>query len=528
MPLDPQELMAAYFTSVIDEAGSDRLAEWITESDVNASAFAQFAIEHHALEHLLRVEKYGDLADLTQCEFLAIDATNEALSERTELQLLSEMEDSMPIVPVVLPEPTEGLFIEKSTIPSGLNWRSKPPAPDRKHVIVIPRPLFWSGIAALLMVGFWISWQFSPQADGPTGEAGVALYETPMPAQPPVVVAMLTAQHNTRWAQSSLAHRSALHAGDRLTLTAGLAEITTNRGAIVLLEAPCTVEMLDDNNAIRLEHGKLVGICETEFSKGLRISTPHMTVTDLSTRFGVQSNPETTEVHVIEGSVAVRQAKTGGTDSVASLRLTTGESARTLGENDDLVRIDHDLSGFASLDTVVTPLRGTGPGLSVDETDQAWQIVAIDDQTFANPIPMAVSISPALVKYFPNKPELVQWLAADPPEDKQGVTRYIIRTKIQLPDDIASKNAVIHVRYVADNLLKSIRVNDTTFDVAGDIPESEYIKREFSKQHAFEIDRGLIGGENTIEFEVIDFFKAVGLRLEWELHQPWIDVNMKP
>lgn len=516
--------MAAYFTGVLDTAGSDRLADWIDESEANADAFAVFAIEHHALEHLLRIEQYGDLASLSLGDFSSSDASGFELAERAQLKLLSEMESKVPVVPVTIQEPAEDDLSPDSIAATQQH------AADRKRVIVIPRPVFWGGIAALLLLGFWVSWQFSPQAEGPAGQEVVVLEETPIPTAPPVMVATLTAQHKSRWAQSSIAHGAALHVGDRLTLTAGFAEITTNRGAIVILEAPCIVELLDDSNAIRLEHGKLVGICETEFSKGLRVSTPHMTVIDLSTRFGVQSNPDATEVHVIEGGVEVRQAKTGGADSLASLLLTAGESARTSGENDGLVLIDHDLSGFASLHPVVTPLRGTGRGLSVDEIDDAWEIIAIDDQLLPNPnpIPMRVSISPALVKYFPNRPERVQWLAADPPEDKPGVTRYIIRTTLQLPDDVDPNNAVIHMRYVADNLLKSIRVNGTNLDVAGDVPESEYVTREFSKQHTFEIDRGLMGGENTIEFEVIDFVKAVGLRLEWELHQQRIDMSVKP
>eukprot|EP00752_Nemacystus_decipiens_P013726 g12179.t1 len=83
-------------------------------------------------------------------------------------------------------------------------------------------------------------------------------------------VATLTAERNAQWAEGALAQGSPMRAGQRFTLTQGFAEITTNHGAVAILEAPAAIELTNNQNAIQLHAGKLVGICETESSKATR------------------------------------------------------------------------------------------------------------------------------------------------------------------------------------------------------------------------------------------------------------------
>ena len=185
------------------------------------------------------------------------------------------------------------------------------------------RAMRFAGFAAVLLLGVALFFVFAGNTDtpnAPLAEQGVpsgAQPNTPGPSVLPVV-ATLTAEHNAVWAERALARGSELHPGQRLNLIAGFAQITTNDGAIAILEAPATIELLDNDNALRLHAGKLVGICETESSKGFVVRTPHVDITDLGTRFGVAIDESgQTLAQVFEGSVRVepRQAVAGGFDS---------------------------------------------------------------------------------------------------------------------------------------------------------------------------------------------------------------------
>jgi ferric-dicitrate binding protein FerR (iron transport regulator) len=158
-------------------------------------------------------------------------------------------------------------------------------------------------------------------SDGPASTQNVAgTNQTDPPADLPTAVATLTATHNAAWtgpASAAPIQGDMLRPNQRLTLTAGFAEITTARGAVAILEAPATIELTDNNNALRLHTGKLVGICETESSKGFLVRTPHMDVTDLGTRFGVDAtDPDVVQAYVFEGEIEVATTigNTGETD----------------------------------------------------------------------------------------------------------------------------------------------------------------------------------------------------------------------
>ena len=143
--------------------------------------------------------------------------------------------------------------------------------------------------------------------------------------QPTPIAAMLTGEHNAAWEHHP---GKDLYAGQRLTLIRGTAEIATTRGAIVVIEAPASIELLNNSNAIHLDRGRLVGICHTESSKGFLVRTPDLDVTDLGTEFGVEVNRSgETSVEVFSGSVAVQQ--TDSRLSAAPVKLVKGQTAST-------------------------------------------------------------------------------------------------------------------------------------------------------------------------------------------------------
>ena len=141
------------------------------------------------------------------------------------------------------------------------------------------------------------------------------------------VVAMLTAERDAVWDRRP---GEDLYAGQRFTLTQGFAEITTQRGAVAILEAPTTVELVNNGNALRLHDGKLVGICETSRSQGFTVYTEHATVIDLGTRFGVAiDRAGDTVLEVFSGEVSIAPVVNNRVMQAKS--VVSGQSARAGG-----------------------------------------------------------------------------------------------------------------------------------------------------------------------------------------------------
>jgi hypothetical protein len=221
--------------------------------------------------------------------------------------------------------------------------------------LVIPKWVVYGGIAAVLTICAMIFWPSKPEPTVPSIADKNNPIQQPAPVPDPIVptlVATLTDTHDARWAEGLIMTGSQLRAGQRLTLTAGFAEITTHRGAIAIIEAPATIELIDHNNAIRLSSGKLVGICETPSSKGFLVRTPRLDITDLGTRFGVDATKaQQTDVHVFDGLVEVRS---GASVNEEGTSLAAGQAARFIGAAQALT-IEPDINAFAmSVDSAST------------------------------------------------------------------------------------------------------------------------------------------------------------------------------
>jgi len=193
--------------------------------------------------------------------------------------------------------------------------------------------------AAALVLGLWLISPFGGAVDSTsTPDAGPSAVVTP--------VARVTALHDTRWAPASLAVRyrvgDELLPGDVLELRAGYAELTTRSGAIVILEGPCSVKMVDDDNALRLDAGKLVAHCQTDQSRGFVVRTRFADITDLSTEFGVDASEGHVVATVFKGEIKFEA------EGVAPRHLTEKQTARLRIEGDrrELVVEDQLAEGF--------------------------------------------------------------------------------------------------------------------------------------------------------------------------------------
>jgi hypothetical protein len=314
-------------------------------------------------------------------------------------------------------------------------------------------------------------------------------------------VATLTGEHNATWSEGALATGSQLRAGDRLTLTAGFAEITTNDGAVAIVEAPATIELLDNDNALRLHSGKLVGICETDASKGFVVRTPYIDITDLGTRFGVDATSvEKTEVHVFEGEVRV--SLLDQQQQVITARVVKQfEAVSARSDSNVLIALPNaepDL--YEATRRIDLTVWSTGEQIrEADGVDPNWKITAIDGKALDTPI-AAVKLDPPQSNrraFRPNADGQNTWITDDPLAGIANKDRYTYVTEFVIDETIDLKSLRLEIGFLADNYVSAIRLNGRSIDT----PEPESYVR-FSDLTKTQATEGFVQGINRLEIDV--------------------------
>ena len=162
--------------------------------------------------------------------------------------------------------------------------------------------LWWATMlpaAAAFVVGLWFVNRGTTAAAAPAGE----------------FVAQLTGAKNCQWTSRPLLPGARLEKNQRLELAAGLAEITFDSGARVVLEGPAS---LDVNSAWdgTLRRGTLKASVPHE-AIGFRISNPAVEVVDLGTEFTMIADGKgAAEVLVLKGEVEAAPRATVDQDSI--------------------------------------------------------------------------------------------------------------------------------------------------------------------------------------------------------------------
>jgi len=138
------------------------------------------------------------------------------------------------------------------------------------------------------------------------GKVWIMAYVFYNPKISPPVVAKLTELVETKWSSPSttLAEGSDLRA-EPMKLVQGYAEIRFDGGAEIILEGPVEVK-LEASDRISLFEGRLYARVPN-YATGFVVQTPHATVVDYGTEFGVAvHNSGTTEAYVFDGNVELR------------------------------------------------------------------------------------------------------------------------------------------------------------------------------------------------------------------------------
>ena len=171
---------------------------------------------------------------------------------------------------------------------------------------------------AVLVIGVLLIALFN--AEPKPGPADIVERQAP-PASTPA--ATLTRAHQARWAAPAVRVGDELRPGTSLTLDHGLAELTTARGARVVIEGPATLTLGESGDGLSLMRGRVVAYVPPSAS-GFTIQTPAGRVTDLGTEFGVEVGPTgETRALTFVGVIELR-GKAGTTPSQEALRVTAG------------------------------------------------------------------------------------------------------------------------------------------------------------------------------------------------------------
>lgn len=139
-------------------------------------------------------------------------------------------------------------------------------------------------------------------------------------------VARLTGVWDALWDEKSPGFQSGdlLQPGQRLSLTGGLAEVTFECGAVVILQSPATF-VVESAHGASLEAGRLAARVPGPAAK-FWVKTPSMNVFDLGTEFGVSvESSGLSKVRVFEGAVEVEPVSAGSPAPSASVKNTNSD-----------------------------------------------------------------------------------------------------------------------------------------------------------------------------------------------------------
>jgi hypothetical protein len=195
----------------------------------------------------------------------------------------------------------------------GAAWQGHSAA-ESGAVIRFPGGWQWMAIAALVVVGLFVSVLFRPLAPATKVEIGV---------EPSAQgFGVLTGVDGAVWrSHPELAQGDLLPAGE-IELESGVAQLELFSGVTLIVEGDAVFEV-HSAMEMSLGRGKLRANVP-EPAQGFRIRSAEGEVVDLGTEFAINITPDKSEVHVIEGSVEWHPAKTA-----AGRLMVKGEALRS-------------------------------------------------------------------------------------------------------------------------------------------------------------------------------------------------------
>jgi hypothetical protein len=313
--------------------------------------------------------------------------------------------------------------------------------------------------------------------------------------------AKLIAVAQPRWGDSKgLALGEHLPARKKMRLEYGAVEFRFPDSATVVIRGPAEFQVLD-RGRFELTNGALSAHVPPR-AVGFVVETAGLTIRDLGTEFVLSVGDQGhAQVTVLDGRVETA-TPTDSRSEPQRLVLAAGESLARNALGAPLVpapapapvSLPRDITGVR----VPLVLHGSGVGLKVGVPDPAWRITSVpnDPNYIAKP---AIVARPVHDDWMPNKPDESQWLGLADPVLDSPPGNYVFETTVDLTAGIDPSDVVIHVRVIADNAVRRVRLNGHDIGFATP-PERD--RAPLDRYSDFSLDQGLLAGENQIEFDV--------------------------
>ncbi|HYO26185.1 MAG TPA: LamG-like jellyroll fold domain-containing protein [Lacipirellulaceae bacterium] len=406
------ELLSRYFDGAATPQDLARLEADLLRGDRLADYVSQWSLMHRQVVELLR--------------------------EDALCHLMDQFPAGAPSLPKSVYSPLAG------DAPHG-DHQAAPLPPARN-----PRPagrilLGFAAVAATLLAGVGLLWH--QRGEKLRSAAGQPLASSAGPvgsAVPDGVVATVTRLSGASWQADAkpLKHGDQLAAGDRIALAAGLAKVTYDCGAEVVLQGPCEFVVQSKMVGV-LRSGKITAdVPRRAFA--FAILAPGVDFVDLGTSFGLNVNGQgAAELHVFDGEVLCNQ--TGEAQAGEGPIHVTADNAKGFAANGDLpadIAIDkQQFAGHIELrkGQGVQPQPWTGDELalwlaadaSVSTDDQgrvmAWRdLVYADNRSAEDAIQADRSARPALAPNGVNGRPAVRF---------DGSSDFLLTTPLQTTDD---------------------------------------------------------------------------------------------
>ncbi|MCG8451504.1 MAG: FecR family protein [Pirellulales bacterium] len=208
------------------------------------------------------------------------------------------------------------------------------------------RSLVIMAMAGSLLVGAAVSFGLFSKSAKEFVEKPPA--ENHLPSEP-VVVATLGATEDCRWESGSkqLPTGHIFSAGSAINLASGMAQLTFEAGAVLLLQGPCQLELAE--NAIELNRGRISAIVPRAAS-GFTVTTPSSEIIDLGTKFGVNVDElGNSQIHVFSGEVVTRARNRRGETVGEPMFVTTHNAIHFRPGTMESKRFEADEAAFVRL-----------------------------------------------------------------------------------------------------------------------------------------------------------------------------------
>lgn len=375
---------------------------------------------------------------------------SELLTENTLHQLMDQFSQGSPSLPVAAVAQLNGQDHTQSTAPWSLTNRGRLVSNDRLGGSRI-RPLnrrrwiIWiASLAALLLIALaWYTTHLQSLPPGLTAEDANAIRR--QNGENVDVVATLTQVVDGVWVKNAAALRTGqlLGKGSRVALQSGMAKVTFECGAEIVLQGPCDFEVKDQMVGV-LKAGKITAnVPHRAFS--FAILSPQVDFVDLGTAFGVSVGASgKTELHVFEGEVLCSPSKPDAAEHKEPIHVTAANALAFDSKSGDPSNIAMNKEQFSPLIDLRRAASGHPAGLIGDHlalwlsaglgvaTDERGRVVSWQDILYGD----NRSAEDATQNDEQARPTLVaEAINGHPAVRFNGESNYLVTTPLETTDN---------------------------------------------------------------------------------------------